>query len=1080
MRIVIDLQGTQTASRTRGIGRYSMAFTAALIRHRGDHEVILALNGLFPETIQPIRDAFGGMLPRDHILVWEAPGPIAAGSSANEARRRRAELIYEAFLAGLAPDIVHVSSLFEGLVDDAATSIGTLGKTHATSVQLYDLIPLHDPEAFLAPDPVAERHYRRKLADAARADLILAISDFTARDARERLRLDAASVVGVSAGCAAVFRRLPADEPGIDALRRRFRLNGPFILTAGTIEPHKNLARLLEAVARMPAAERAGRPVVLPGNFIGRQRQILDRMASSAGLGRHEFVLTGYLADEDLVRLYNCCEVMVLPSLDEGFGLPALEAMACGAPTIGSRAASIPEIIGRDDALFDPHDIDDMSRLVSRAANDAGFRRTLQAHARERAALFSWDETARRALGAMEATVRARRPAAAAATAAGAPRKRLALVVAGAEGEHFAAALSGRYDVTLVSERPVPRNRKADAIRAGTPEWLRENPAEVDRIVYMLGNTPGHDFMIPLMKTAPGTVILEAFFLGPALARIDGAPDGAWSRALYEGHGFGALRERFRDADAARRKYPANLDLLRRARGVVVRSEAMLTLGRDWLGPALVRDWRLVPEGPDDGERLFAAIEAAHDAGLPGLVEAIVGDGPPLGESEGTALASALARTFPPAGPARRLLLDVSHTAATDLRTGIQRVVRGLVLALLEEPPPGFRVEPVQLARSGGRWRYRHARGFALRLLGCPDDALEDDVAEPAAGDVLFTLDLSGQHLIEADASGLLADLRRRGLSTYAVIYDVLPVLLPHRFPKGTQGGFERWLAATAASDGALCISAAVAGEYRRWVEENAPARRDRLRIGSFHLGADIDGAAPTRGVPEAARDVLAALASRPTFLVVGTIEPRKGHLQAIAAMERLWASGTDANLVVVGAQGWTTLPEDLRSSIPDIVAALRDHREAGRRLFWLEAISDEYLERVYAAASCLLAVSEGEGFGLPLIEAARHGIPILARDLPVFREVAGAHAAYFTGLSAVALADAMAGWLALRRDGRHPRSEGMPWSTWAESARQFGRFLAEAERGAVPMPAASATVVPRGPPTGGERADGLAPAGSG
>jgi hypothetical protein len=101
MRIVIDMQGAQTASRTRGIGRYSLSLARAIARNRGPHEVILALNGLFPETIQPIRQAFAGLLPRHAIHVWEAPGPVAVSDPRNGPRRRRAELVYEAALANL-------------------------------------------------------------------------------------------------------------------------------------------------------------------------------------------------------------------------------------------------------------------------------------------------------------------------------------------------------------------------------------------------------------------------------------------------------------------------------------------------------------------------------------------------------------------------------------------------------------------------------------------------------------------------------------------------------------------------------------------------------------------------------------------------------------------------------------------------------------------------------------------------------------------------------------------------------------------------------------------------------------------
>jgi glycosyltransferase involved in cell wall biosynthesis len=175
---------------------------------------------------------------------------------------------------------------------------------------------------------------------------------------------------------------------------------------------------------------------------------------------------------------------------------------------------------------------------------------------------------------------------------------------------------------------------------------------------------------------------------------------------------------------------------------------------------------------------------------------------------------------------------------------------------------------------------------------------------------------------------------------------------------------------------------------------------------------------------------------------MVGTIEPRKGHLQALDAFERLWAQGLDVRLVIVGGEGWKGLPDGARRTIPTLVARLRRHPELGRRLHWLQGISDEYLDRVYAASTCLLFASEGEGFGLPLIEAARHGVPLLARDLPVFREVAGAHAHYFSGADGASLAVAVQDWLGLHAAGQAPTPAGIASRTWAANAAELMTHL--------------------------------------
>jgi len=145
-----------------------------------------------------------------------------------------------------------------------------------------------------------------------------------------------------------------------------------------------------------------------------------------------------------------------------------------------------------------------------------------------------------------------------------------------------------------------------------------------------------------------------------------------------------------------------------------------------------------------------------------------------------------------------------------------------------------------------------------------------------------------------------------------------------------------------------------------------------------------------------------------------------------------------DANIVIVGKEGWKDLPNDLRRTIPEIVNRLRPHPELGRRIFWLEGISDEYLEMIYASSTCLIAASEGEGFGLPLIEAAQNKLPIIARDIPVFQEVAGDQAFYFSGKEPADLADAIKRWLELYQSGVHPRSDGMAWLRWELSAERL------------------------------------------
>jgi glycosyltransferase involved in cell wall biosynthesis len=198
-------------------------------------------------------------------------------------------------------------------------------------------------------------------------------------------------------------------------------------------------------------------------------------------------------------------------------------------------------------------------------------------------------------------------------------------------------------------------------------------------------------------------------------------------------------------------------------------------------------------------------------------------------------------------------------------------------------------------------------------------------------------------------------------------------------------------------------------------------------------LGADLDNSQPTSGLPDNWQTVATIMQRRISFLMVGTLEPRKGHVEVLDVFEKLWADGVDANLVIVGKKGWHT---------NELADRLQKHPENMQRLIWLQSISDECLQRLYVEADCLIAASLGEGFGLPLIEAAQHGLPVLARDLPVFKEVAGSHASYFGAESEKDLASAIRIWLECHARGEAPTSTGMPFLTWRASAGRLAELV--------------------------------------
>jgi glycosyltransferase involved in cell wall biosynthesis len=252
---------------------------------------------------------------------------------------------------------------------------------------------------------------------------------------------------------------------------------------------------------------------------------------------------------------------------------------------------------------------------------------------------------------------------------------------------------------------------------------------------------------------------------------------------------------------------------------------------------------------------------------------------------------------------------------------------------------------------------------------------------------------------------------------------------MPQYFSPGSAEAFAHWLEVVEEGDGAVCVSKATADDLADWLDKNSAGRVRPFKISVAHNGANSDKKHMAQGLRPHARATLDQLSGSSNFLMVGTIEPRKGHVQVLDAFENLWSRGVNVNLILVGKQGWM---------VEDLIERLRQHPELNKKIYWLEGINDAELDAVYAGSTCLIAASYGEGFGLPLIEAAQHKLPMIARDIPVFREVAGEHAFYFNALVPEKLAQSVEQWLDLNTKKQHPRSDAMPWHTWKQSAKKF------------------------------------------
>lgn len=893
MKILIDMQGVQTSSRHRGIGRYTRELTAAFVTLAGsDHALRLAFNAAL-DGIDETLDAYAAHpCPPSHSTY----GPlreVASDNPDNDARRDAAERVLTHAFDISGADIVWQSSVVEGFAEDALAPHGTIAPLSVAT--LYDLIPLHHPERMGRSR--TRDWYMRRIDTLRQCDLLLAISDWVRNDAIERLGVAPERVVTIGAGVDDRFVPPPSREEALARAMRRFDLPGRFVLYTGGFDTRKNVEALFPAFAALPVEWRDTHRLVVAGRLDDATRERFTNARIRAGLNEHEVVFPGHVDDADLVLLYQACALFVFPSLQEGFGLPPLEAMACGAPTIASDATSIPEVVGDTTALFDASQPAAIAAAMHDVLSSPSRREALGHAGTLRATHFRWSRVAERAMRAMTERV-----------------------------IHHAAR---------VPDDAPARDLPSYTLDAGCVNTL-----------------------LPEIRRWPGTIHWQ----GPL-------PEASTLSAAdrYRLHGYRGL-----------------------------------------LDDARPEDWSALLEGLVSNDLLRQ--RAVEDA---------IARGPAaqLSDDDLARVADALDRLRPTGS---RWLIDVTEIAQRDHGTGIQRVVRSVLDHWLRHPPAGVRIEPVAL-RDG---RYRHAHDYACALLGVPTpDDLPGDIVAITGAESFIGLDWAILSLTAGEP--LLRTWRRAGVDFHFIVHDLLPITLPDAFHAQTRKDFLAWLRTSAAlGDVMHCVSRSTADDLRRWLDTEALPRRPRVT--TFPLGVT-----PSRPLREGSLSatLTGAIDARPTLLMVGTLEPRKGHVQALAALERLWSEGVDVNLAIVGKQGWF---------VGDLVERLTTHPERERRLFWLDDCDDTTLDTVYAASTALLAPSLGEGFGLPLIEAAQRGKPVIARDLPVFREVAGDHPAYFQAESPEELAEFLNGWLTDRpAPGAHA-----PWASWAESAQALARHV--------------------------------------
>lgn len=393
MRIGIDMLGDQSAGRARGVGRYTRGLIAHLIAE-ASHDVVLYYHAGLPRTRQS--------WPRD-IETRELP---SAASPAG---------LYHAVehVARVNPDGLDMLLLTCPLenYDGYLPPFPSRGGARLAAI-VYDLIPLVFPTHYLR-HPALDRSYQRALEALRQYDLLLTISAATRRDVMQWLGIRGDRVVNIGAG-SETDRFFPErDEPQFRADRSRLRTLGvrePFVYGVSAVDFRKNLTGLLAAFERLPPHLRGMHQLVLTcaGDVsdAARARELVARSAVA-----ERVMLTGPIDDGALAALYRRAAAFIFPSRYEGFGLPLLEAMHCGAVVVAGDNSSQVEVVGDAGLLADVDDAADLATRLARLLEDRPLARELRRRARRQAQSFSWQETAHRAWSALEHSANAPRAA---------------------------------------------------------------------------------------------------------------------------------------------------------------------------------------------------------------------------------------------------------------------------------------------------------------------------------------------------------------------------------------------------------------------------------------------------------------------------------------------------------------------------------------------------------------------------------------------------------------------------------------------------------------------------------------------
>lgn len=787
MRIIIDMQACQNDSRFRGIGRYSTGMITAFLQlAQKQHECYLLFNGMFEDNLAELMQYYSAYVPNHRMKIWYGLGPTEARDTNNIERKKISTIVREKFIEKLNPDIVFMTTFFEGFGDNTILSVPKK-RDYQIIATSHDLIPMIQQSLYLDPHPVFKEYYLDQVSQFKHVDGFTAVSESSKQELIQYLDIQPHKIVNTLEGIEEQFTN---SFPTLEKIEKIIGINPAerkIILYFGASDERKNHLKLIKSYSMLSYEDRQRSLLLLVGILNDDHVQKFKSYAERCGLQPHEYIILKRVTDKEVIDLYSFCYLFVFPSFHEGFGLPALEAMACGTAVITANTTSLPEVIGRDDLTFDPYNSLQLKKLLEKFIADEAYRNEIAAYCEAHAKNFNWHKTAQVALDFMNQR----------------------------DSQHKSA-----------------KSVSLEALRNACVHEIKNQNLTV--------NLLQHE------KEALALNIIKNF-------REERKP---------------------------------------------------------------------------------------------------------------------------------RIYYDISKMITVEFHTGIQRVTTEIFNQIQHHYADQFEIIPIKIAQDGEF--LIEVKTHALSRKNSIEYS-SADINDIRPGDIYISVDLDHAANTKSRAYRML---RNRGCKTHFIIHDLLPLDLGDNFfsPNSALAHY-RWLNEIAKADAIICVSKSVM-EHANYYLNAIPQVNPHLQLGWFHLGANFATPKEQKQSTQSAQKFQKINLDHPIFFMVGSVEPRKGHLEVIEAMTDLWDEGYQGSLVIAGARGWNN----------ELVVELTNASQyKDKFLFWPQKVSDDDLAYLYSKSTALIAASLGEGFGLPLIEAMQHDTDVIARDIPVFKEVTHGTSTYFS-----------------------------------------------------------------------------------